>query len=68
MKEIKILNVPKSEFQRVYGTDFKRVETMLEKRTAEGWEIVSICPCDAVNNLDAGFLVVLQREKYRSST
>ena len=44
MKEFKIIEVPKSNFKKLFETDFSGVEALLAQRSAEGWEVVSVCP------------------------
>ena len=63
MKEFKIVEIPKKEFKNMFGVDFTTVETMLEEKSTEGWEVVSVCPNEYVGNLAGGLLITLQREK-----
>ena len=63
MKEFKIIEVPKSNFKKLFETDFSRVEALLAQRSAEGWEVVSVCPNEYVGNWAGGILITLQRER-----
>ncbi len=59
MKEFKIINIPKVDFKKVIGTDFSSVEELLAKKSAEGWEVVSVCPSKYVSNMAGGILITL---------
>lgn len=65
MKEFKIIEVPKSNFKKLFETDFSSVEALLAQHSAEGWEVVSVCPNEYVyvGNLAGGILITLQREQ-----
>lgn len=63
MKEFKIISFPKSDFKKVIGTDFSSVEELLARKSAEGWEVVSVCPNEYVSNLAGGLLITLQRDR-----
>ena len=63
MKEFKIINIPKGDFKKVTGTDFSSVEELLSEKSAEGWEVVSVCPNEYVSNMAGGILITLQRDK-----
>ena len=63
MKEFKIINIPKSDFKKVIGTDISSVEELLAEKSAEGWEVVSVCPNEYVSNMAGGILFPLQRDK-----
>ena len=63
MKEFKIIVVPKSNFKKLFETDFSSVEALLAQRSAEGWEVVSVCPNEYVGNWVGGILITLQRER-----
>ena len=63
MKEFKIISIPKGDFKKVIGTDFSSVEELLAEKSAEGWEVVSVCPNEYVSNMAGGILITLQREK-----
>lgn len=63
MKEFKIIEVPKGNFKKLFETDFSSVETLLAQHSAEGWEVVSVCPNEYVGNLAGGILITLQREQ-----
>ena len=63
MKKFKIIEIPRSEFKGMFGsTDFSGIETLLEEKTAEGWDVVCVCPNEYVGNLGGGLLITLQRE------
>ncbi len=63
MKEFKIIEVPKGNFKKLFETDFSSVEALLAQHSAEGWEVVSVCPNEYVGNLAGGILITLQRER-----
>ena len=63
MKEFKIITVSRSDFKKITGTDFSSVERLLEKKSAEGWEVVSVCPNEYVSNLAGSIMITLQRDK-----
>ena len=63
MKEFKIIEVPKSNFKKLFETDFSSVEALLAQRSAEGWEVVSVGPNEYVGNMAGGILITLQRER-----
>ena len=63
MKEFKIIEVPKVNFKKLFETDFSSVEALLAQRSAEGWEVVSVCPNEDVGNMAGGILITLQRER-----
>ena len=63
MKEFKIIEIPRQKFKTMFGTDFSDVEALLEEKTAEGWEVVSVCPNEYVGNRGGGLLITLRREK-----
>lgn len=63
MKDFKIISIPKSDFKKVIGTDFSSVEELLAQKSAEGWEVVSVCPNEYVSNLAGGLLITLQRDR-----
>ena len=63
MKEFKIIEVPKGNFKKLFETDFSSVEALLAQHSAEGWEVVSVCPNEYVGNLSGGILITLQREQ-----
>ena len=63
MKEFKIISIPKSEFKTMFGTDFSNIEKLLEEKSAEGWDVVSVCPNEYIGNLAGGILITLQRDK-----
>lgn len=63
MKEFKIIEVPKSNFKKLFETDFSGVEALLSQRSAEGWEVVSVCPNEYIGNMAGGILITLQRER-----
>lgn len=63
MKEFKIIEVPKVNFKKLFETDFSSVEALLAQRSAEGWEVVSVCPNEYVGNMAGGILITLQRER-----
>lgn len=63
MKEFKIIEVPKSNFKKLFETDFSGVEALLAQRSAEGWEVVSVCPNEYIGNMAGGILITLQRER-----
>lgn len=63
MKEFKIIEVPKVNFKKLFETDFSGVEAMLAQRSAEGWEVVSVCPNEYIGNMAGGILITLQRER-----
>lgn len=63
MKEFKIIEIKKSQFKGMFGTDFSEIELMLEQKSEEGWDVVSVCPNEYVGNLAGGLLITLQREK-----
>ena len=63
MKEFKIIEIPRAKFKTMFGTDFTDIEALLEEKTAEGWEVVSVCPNEYVGNLGGGLLITLCREK-----
>lgn len=63
MKEFKIIEVPKANFKKLFETDFSSVEALLAQRSAEGWEVVSVCPNEYIGNMAGGILITLQRER-----
>ncbi len=63
MKEFKIIEVPKGNFKKLFETDFSSVEALLAQRSAEGWEVVSVCPNEYIGNMAGGILITLQRER-----
>lgn len=63
MKEFKIIEIPKSQFKDFMKIDFTKVEELLAEKSAEGWEVVSVCPNEYVSNFAGGILVTLQRDK-----
>lgn len=63
MKEFKIIEVPKGNFKKLFETDFSSVEALLAQHSAEGWEVVSVCPNEYIGNLAGGILITLQRER-----
>lgn len=63
MKEFKIIEVPKVNFKKLFETDFSSVEALLAQRSAEGWEVVSVCPNEYIGNMAGGILITLQRER-----
>ena len=63
MKEFKIISIPKSDFRKYSISNFSSVEALLAERSAEGWEVVSVCPNEYLSNLTGGILITLQRDK-----
>lgn len=63
MKEFKIIEVPKSKFKDMLSVNFEQVEALLEEKSAEGWEVVSVCPNEYIGNFHGGLLITLQRDK-----
>lgn len=43
--------------------DFTELEKLLEQYSAEGWDLVSVCPNEYMNNVRGSIMVTLQREK-----
>ena len=60
---VKIIGVPRSEVKTMFRTNFASIEEMLQKKSEEGWEVVSVSSNDYVANLAGGLLITLQREK-----
>lgn len=65
MKEFKIINFPTDNIYHVFKEDdFSPLEKALEEYSKNGWEVVSVCPNNYIDNIHGEFLITLQRDKY----